>query len=335
MATGTPFSPTPFATSVVAASATSIVRRAPYISPSEYRFAPTAVATTDLVPGSTNQATDSLNSLAQVINRASSWIDTYCFHTGDGTLAASPSTEQGWIVPRANGSLGIVANYKPILEVLGVAVGPTPSSLTNLDSSISPDIWIENKIIWIPNSWASSGQPSFPTFFTPTFNGGVYAVWSYVNGYPHTYLQADATAGASTLVVGPSTPDGTGVSGIYPNTQLTIHDGSNTEVVVVSSVGSYASGGVTLNLVSPLQYAHSVPTAPDTIRVSALPWAVEQAAILITSCLIKTRGSRGMVMPTSPGQQPNQRALAQAGALEDFTSATDLLKPFVTTFLAR
>lgn len=335
MATGVPFSVTPFSTTVVAASAVSVTRRAPYISPSEYSFAPTAVATNDLVPGSTNQAVDSINSLAQVINRASSWIDQYCFHTPDGTLAASQSTEQGWIKPRLDGSLAIVANYKPILEVVGVAVGPTPSTLSNLDASVSPDIWVENKIIWIPTNWPFAGTPNYPAFFSPNYNGGVYCVWSYVNGYPHTYLQANALAGAQTLVVGPSTPDGTSVCGIYPGTQLTVHDGSATEVVVVSSVGSYANGGVTLNLSAPLLNAHNVPPAPDAIRVSALPWAVEQACISITSCLIKTRGSRAMILPTSPGQMANRRALAQAGALEDYEIAEHLLKPYVTAFLAR
>ncbi len=330
-----PFVPTPFGTPVVNPAAVSVTRRIPYISVSEYRFAPTAVGTTDLVPGSPNQAADSAASLAQVIERASSWMDTWCFHTADGTLAASVSVESAWVKVKTNGDVPLISKYKPILDVQGVAVGPSPGNLTNIGAITAGGIWIDDKVIWVPGVWNLSPATSFPIYFG-RHDGTLYAVWTYTNGFPVTALAANALAGATSIQVQPTNADGTGVSGVYaananfPGSQLTIHDSGSTEVVTVAS--SYA-GGTTLPLAAPLQYAHTVPASPDMIRVAALPWALEQACISVTSILIKTRGTRAQILPMLPGQQPGRQALAQAGALDDWEIARRLLHPYQTVFL--
>ena len=81
------FTPTPFATPITAPSALSAFRAVSYLSPSEYRFAPTAVGSQNLVKGSADPVVDSLASLANVIARASSMMDVHCFHRGDGSSA--------------------------------------------------------------------------------------------------------------------------------------------------------------------------------------------------------------------------------------------------------
>ncbi len=319
------FAPEPFAEPVVSPDTQTLFRRTPYISPSEFNAAPTAVATSGLVPGGTAEV--QLAALAAVISRASDWLDTILFHRADGTLAASPSTESAWIKPRDNGSLALICNYKPILEVDGLAVGPGPANLENIGDTAAGNISIEAPIIWLQGGIGPFGSgTSFPNL--PTVNGRVYVVWRYVNGYPHAFLAKEAKAAASAIEVGPSVPGGSSVSGVYAGTQLTIHDGANTEVIVVSSVE-----GLKLNLVAPLAYTHKVPAAPDSVRVSAVPWVVEQACISLTSCLIKMRGSRALVMPSVPGQSPSKQALMQAGGLEDYEAAFEMLRPFATPYI--
>src|ERR1700744_4013444 len=112
------FVPETFAEPPVSSAVATLFRRTPYISPGEYKQAPTAVATSALVPG--GAAEEQLAELAAVISRASDWVDTICFHRAEGTLAASPTTEEDWIKPKANGELLITCNFKPILEVRGM-----------------------------------------------------------------------------------------------------------------------------------------------------------------------------------------------------------------------
>src|SRR5271170_7683887 len=316
------FVPEPFAEPVVSPDTATLFRRTPYISPGEYMGAPTAVAVSNLVPGGTKEAQEA--ALAAVIMRASDMVDTLAFHRADGTFAASPSTESGWIVPRDNGSLVLICNYKPILEVDAVALGTGPSaSMRNIGQQGAENLTIEGPLIRLQGACYGSYGPS--TFFpgNPTVNGRVWAVWSYTSGFPHSFLAEEAKAGKSELVVGPSNPGGSEMFGVYPGTQLTIHDGENTEVIVVESVE-----GLTLNLTAPLLYDHEVPELPGSVRVSAVPWSIEQATISLVSYLIKRRGSRAMVLPQTPGGQAKGQAEGQAGGTQDYRDAVAMLSPF-------
>jgi hypothetical protein len=326
MSTGSPFIPAPFASTVVAPSTATGFRSTPYISLSEYRFAPTSVGTKSLVAGSTNQAVDSPASLAQMIQRASSWADLFCFHRADGTLAASQTVESDWVTAKPDGSLVLICNFKPVLEVTGMGMGPIPSQISNITGTAAANIWIQNKTILVP----STVYNQIPTTTFPTPVGAwnkMFTVWSYINGFPHTSLAADASKGATSITV--AATNGSLVAGVYANTQLTIRDGANTETVTVASTPT----ANVLTLTSGLQYAHKVPEAPDYVPVSALPKAIEQAVISLTSCLIKVRGARAQVMSETPGGVPTKHALAQAGALEDYEIAADLLDPFVTVYI--
>ena len=317
------FVPEPFATPVVSSTTTTLFRRTPYISPSEFKSAPTAVATTNLVPNGSEA--EQLAALAAVISRASDDLDTVCFHRADGTLAASPSTENGWVTSKAGGELELICNYKPILEVDGIAVGSGPQNMSSLTSEAAQNITIDGRIITVFAGARTLGRGSWwPAF--PTRRGKVWVVWTYVNGYPHTALAKEAKAEDEAIEVEPSTPGGSAVYGVYPGTQLTIHDGADTEVVVVSSVER-----LKLNLAGELAYDHALPTAPDTTRVSAVPWGVEQACISLTSHLIKARGSRALTLPQTPGGKgsPPKQAEGQAGAAKDLETALRLLKPYI------
>jgi hypothetical protein len=320
---GQPFQPTPFATTYVSPTVNSLFKRQPYIGLSEFQNAPTAVATNKLVPNGTSA--QSSQALADVIMRASGWIDEYCFHSSDGTLAASVSVESSPVRAK-NGAIRLICKYRPILEVQGIALGQNANQLSSLTTN--PGIRVDGKIITIPPTNLGGGIPGdYLPGLVAGWGGYWYASWSYVNGFPHTALAANVDADASSIVVEPTLPDGSSVCGIYAGTQLTIFDGVNTETVVASA----APSTTTIELAAPTQYAHTLPAAPDTIRVSSIPRAVEQACISLTSCLIKVRGMRGMVMPTAPGTgTPSKQAVAQAGGLADQELAYELLKPFRT-----
>lgn len=322
------FVPAQFETPTVAPDTASLFRRTPYISTSEYQAAPTAVAIKNLVPGGSEK--EQIASLAAVISRASAWVDMICFHRADGTLAASPSTESGWIRPKDNGTLALICNYKPILEVDGMAFGAGPGELSDIGQSAAETLTIEGQIIQFPGALRGRGGPSLAFPERATLNGKVYVVWRYVNGYPHTSLAKEAKAKAKSIEVNPTEPGGEVVYGVYPGTQLTIHDGENTEVIVVEEVE-----GLKLKLKGELLYAHKPPTVPDTTRVSAIPWTIEQATISLTSNIIKMRGTRSMTIPSSPGTSstPPKQVTGQPGAQNDFEQAVIMLKPFDVPYL--
>jgi hypothetical protein len=323
----TPFAPAPFTDPVVAPSATTLSRRQPYVSPSELRAAPTALALGNLVPGAS--AGQQASELYNVLLRASDWVDLICFHGPDGTLAASPTIQSGWVTPK-QGRLALICNCKPILAVCGVALGPGPQSVTDIGDCAAQGISIETSIIALNGAASMLGGSSLGSVWPAGRGWRSYAVWSYIAGYPHMTLAAPSAASDQSLTVAGSVPGGDDEPyGVYPGTQLTVRDAAGgVEVCVVQSVN-----GALLELASPLQYKHRVPAAPDFVYVTALPHAVEQATISLASCLVKLRGTRAAVMP-SAGQAATKTALIQSGGLEDYEVAVDLLHPFTTVYRA-
>lgn len=324
------FAPTPFTTPFVVPRAASQYTSIPYISPSEYRFAPTAVGTSGLVPGATNPQVASLESLAQVLARATAWANEIMFHDNTGSMAANVVTEADYFTVKPDGSVALICNYRPLLEVVGIAVGPSPGEQANLDSTATTMLSVSNKVITLPSVASNSGPvPNFGQW--PSVNGKVFVTWQYVVGYPHTSLAANATAGATSIAVQASGLAGTGFVGVDPftvPTQLRIVDGGATETVVVTAIS-----GLVCTLNAPLQFSHTVPAGPDFIPVTALPWGIEEATISLTNVLIKLKGSRAQVMAASPGQTPSGTEIAQVGASADLSTAMRLLKPFTNVFV--
>ena len=74
----------------------------------------------------------------------------------------------------------------------------------------------------------------------------------------------------------------------------------------------------------PLAFATSYAHA-KTISVSALPPSVKQAAIYVTSALLKARGNASMVMQTLT---PSQIQTSNPSAAGDLAAAWEILKPF-------
>lgn len=332
----TPYLPPPLATAIInPVVGSSGAPPLPYVSNTEFAFAPTGLDANHLYPGGTAQK--NAQSLADTIRRASRWCDDICFGqdpAGKGaSLAASLSVESATVRVKA-GMLRLICDFRPIVQVVGIALRSGLSNLTSLDPTIAALTTIGRRTIYVPIGMSvavarpGDSSVSFPSASSP---GSIFAVWSYVNGYPHLRLATNVVQGATSCVV--TAVDGAGgvwgvfpASGAFPGTELTVVDGGETERIFVRGVtpNSPVTGKTTLTT-TPFANAHTVPAAPDFIPVTAVPQDIHQAVISLTTALVKVRGTRALVMPSQAGGRPGPAAMAEAGALEDYSIALKIL----------
>lgn len=297
------------------AGTTSHPDTVPYISTDDYQNAPTAVDTTALIPGGTTQA--NLVELANVIRRASSWADNLCYQT----LAATLDTQTCEARVRRDGTVRVHNDYWPLLELDSFTAGPSPSTMTAVVDTAN--IFMPGRaVLAVPVAGlvANTADYGYPP---RSLRAGdrAYCQWSYWNGWPHTALAAAAAADAATLTVTAALP------AAAAGRTLTIWDGAVTEQVVVAA--SF-TGGTTVPLTAGTVYAHTLPAAPASVTVTALPDDVREAVISLTSCLIKTRGAESYEMD-AVGQTPSKSAVIEGGGLEDLSLAADLLDRYRRT----
>lgn len=278
----------------------------PYLTLAEFRAAATGLDLTSLKPGGGQAAQDA--ELANVIMRASSWIDKIC----NQVIAATSSTEDGWARVKPGGAVVFPTRYFPVLELTSALVGSSPSTASPLATGAG--VRIGRTTIEIPAA---------PAAFAPgapcrSFGTGqkVYVVATYVCGYPNTLLGAACAAGDSAIAVKDA-------AGVYGGTRLTVYDGQSTEAVAVQSV----SGGV-LALAAPLRSSHDPAAVAGGISVSALPGAVKQAAIFIASALIKSPGDAAIVLEEMSSGGPRRMQGSDADSGMDLLMADELLSDF-------
>jgi hypothetical protein len=279
----------------------------PYLTVAEYKQAPTAIDYDNLVSASSDPTVQDAE-LANVIARASSAMDVYC----NQILGSTTDIEQQRTRLRPDGMIAVHCKNFPIIELLSFAYGVTPNDLiTYTDPSQG---WIEDQSIILPystinTSYSSQGPLQFGMPATP--RSPVFCRYTYVNGYPTTLLAASSSASATTLQL-------SNTIGIIAGTQMTIYDGSKTENVTVNTVTDATHVTLTVGTL----YAHS-----SGVSISALPPAVKEAAILMTTAFLKVRGDNSMVMdvlssPTRMGGHDTQKISSDMGL------AKELLKPF-------
>lgn len=313
-----PYSPTPFAAPVINPVVGGAGAPIPYLSNSEYTFAPTSMDTTDLVPGASASA--QARALADTIRRASAWADRICFGAdaaAKGASLAATLSVQAATLPVLNGELRLTCDYKPVLEVVGIDVGASMNSLSPLadPSGIS----FGRRSIYVPVSAGIVGRDNGAPGLLRA-GGQCAVVWSYVNGYPHTSLAAEVAAGATSVTVAP-TDGATGLLGVLTGMRMTIVDGVNTETFTVASVA-----GTTITTTAALAYNHAVPTSPDFLPVTAIPADVEEAVILLVTTLIKTRGDNSLVLQeiTAPDHEKDDAG----DEFTDLKIAMSMLMPY-------
>ena len=279
----------------------------PYLTLEEYKSAPTAIDLDNLVFSTQDpEAQDA--ELRNVIARASSWADTYC----NQVLGATTETEQQRSRVSTDGSIRFHPRFSPIVALTNFQYG-YPTNMASLgDCSIA---WIEDQEIIIPNAqlgtWTSQGPLSFGSY-----NGGpgnqMFLRYTYVAGYTNTLLADPALVGDTSIEV----KDGTGITA---GQILSLYDGLNTENVTVAS--TYVFGSTTVPLTSPLVFDHLVD-----VSVSALPPAIKEAVILITTAFLKVRGDSSMTMGVVTSANQTIQASDRYGS--ELTLAATLLNSY-------
>jgi hypothetical protein len=267
-----------------------------YLTVNEYKRAPTAINTSNLdyLAGLTDSSSQDAE-LANVIARASAWIDNYCQLPGG--LAASVNTETRAVYLTRDGFLRIQPYNFPIIQLQSLQWRLYPNAAwttVDINNIQVYDRYFEN-LMWFPflsgpsltvgTSYAYPVSVPYMPYVDPTTRANIEDLqvtvqYTYINGYPNTTLSADVTAGASTITV----DDATGI--IAGKTSLTMYDGGKTEKVTVQSIA-----GNVLTLTKPLIFAHS-----KGIAVSAIPADVKQACILVVNYLLKERGVNSITM---------------------------------------
>jgi hypothetical protein len=113
--------------------------------------------------------------------------------------------------------------------------------------------------------------------------------------------------------------------GIYPGTTLTMYDMPYDEQITVAS--TYVPHTTPVPLTAGTQYAHATG-----VMVSNLAPAVKEAAILLTSALIKQRGSAALEV-ADMGAITHQGSGFTMGEGDDVGLAMELIHPLKQTFV--
>ena len=292
--------------------------REPYLTVDEFLAAPTGTDVTQLIPGASPAS--NRDALGALIGRASSEADIYCQQVLAATVDTQVSPPEGWRIMNRSGrsALYIPVDYTPIICVTGMTLGSDPTNVTAVTDMTGT--WVSRKVVSVPV--ASGTVTQFPAGANgggPTWPGGAYdrrwGTLSYINGFFNSALASTANAGDTTL----STSD---VLGAYPGLQIQVYDSLYALSETVHVAATYTPGASPVPLAAPLQYPHAAGTA-----CSALPAAVRQAVISLTSALVKRRGGEA-IMLASITDEPARVEQGEPGMTSDEQHAYRLLQPF-------
>jgi len=282
----------------------------PYVSLNELKYSPTASAIdfSNLIENASQVAQD--RALADLIKRASSKADIYCYGKM-GTLNATSNTENGWYRPTRDGNLIFAPSFTPITAVTDIKVGWGPgdglSDITLSTSNVAIDrdqitLTAPSTLgLYFGNLGIAGGRWGYQT--------NMWCQYTYINGWFNSFTTASSTAGATTLTV-------TDTTGLYAGMTFTIWDGMNDEVCQVASVGTN-----TITLVSGTAYNHGAG-----VNVSTMPAAVKQAVIHFVVAMVKERGEGGLVI--NEIGEPAAVSSRTESHMSDEMAGYDLLEPF-------
>lgn len=266
-----------------------------YLTTDEYKRAPTAINTSNLdyFSGISDPVAQDAE-LANVIARASAWLDNIC-ELPNG-LAASVNTETIPTNITRDGFIRIRPSNIPIIKLTSFqwrAYAGAGWTVVDIINAVTVYQRYFETMLWSPmfgGAFQIGGNYAYPMgsqngyYVDPTAAANLQEIqltvqYSYINGFPNTTLVGPYTAGVSIITVDDAT-------GILSGTVLTIYEGGKTEkVTVLSLVGNV------LTLTSPLLFAHITKVA-----VSAIPADVKQACILLVNYLIKERGVNSITL---------------------------------------
>jgi hypothetical protein len=298
----------------------------PYITQDALQREPLGIAWGSLIPRS-GSPLDLANVLTDLCEQATALVDGHC----NQPLRATLNTEE--LTGPGGNRVGVDPNTRvatcvmrrgPVLQVTGVQVCParafprawTPVPAGNF-APASPVIGMYGT-----SSPADSGEGGQAVVIAPgwvTWTEGRHGTQiqvSYVNGWPHTSLTANAAAGASSVAVDDCTGWAPAATG-EPGAVGVLYDAGAQEAVTVTGA-SAVSGPGTLTLSAPLGYSHNAG-----VLLTTMPGQIRWATALFAAAQALTRGATTTTIQTTTGQ-----AAGSKGMRELAVDARSALTPF-------
>jgi hypothetical protein len=240
-------------------------------------------------------------------------------------------------VPRGRGNqpVTLIMTRWPVLEVISVqyAKNELPYNWSTVPSGLSVPAYPPSGL-YGSSAPAASGEGGqairVPAGYIDWRYGpmGYATLTTYVNGWPHCGLTAQATPVTGDTPQTIQVDDCTGwvitpaFPGMASGATGTVYDAGGQEVIQVTAASASAGPG-TLTLASPLTNSHAAG-----VMVSTLPQSVEWAAMLFAVATALERGATAMKLPEVPGGRIAQAAGQDPSSGNPAKWAKDILQPF-------
>lgn len=284
---------------------------APYVSPYVLLNAPTGIdweSIPDFGSSDAQQYTEALN----LCQRASAAIDAYCQTALRATINTETVYGPGDIraALQPDMTMRLMMSRPPVVSVLGGSVEsratfPVGSGSTTIPANMmAPERPVMG--IYGTNTPGPVGENGQAIIIAPGYGSwaagrlGLRFTITYMNGYPHSSLLEDYSAGVSAIHV----DDITGMVGhntgqVSEGAFCTFYAAddavqeSNSVVSVSPDVDGAISGPGTLTLASPTAYPHA-----SGELFTSLPATVSQACILMAVSMALVRGGTSTTVQT-------------------------------------
>jgi len=240
----------------------------PFVSADAFKAHPTYLDLDDLRNGSPSDA-DQIAELVNLLLMASDWASNRCSQQLDAHVV----TQRQRARFDRDGNLKIHPNHWPVLSVVSVGYGWTPTALTVLDDATA---WVEDDSEIVFAFGTTGGWSGSLQFGGPTPGGDVFTQVTYVAGRVATQLSAPSTPGATTLTVANPV-------GVMPGSSYRIWEPGSEETVTVSPTwvppaATSPPVPTSVSLATPTVFAHTAghdfSGMPADMRLAVTNYAV-------------------------------------------------------------
>lgn len=256
--------------------------------------------------------------LAQYIAQATDWAYGICAQTLKATV--DTVVDQVWI--NRQGVAVVSPRFRPIIAVTAVSTGATSDGLQSLASLSGVGVKTDSFSVQCYPALLTSSQGPIQFGVTAIPQDGAWIEYTYVNGYPVTYLTSPVAAGDNSVEVSDTT-------GIVPGrTHLTIYAGPRQLDFTAGAVSTAGSSGLgtgpgTVELLG-ISAPFAIGSRSDyPTMVSALPGDAIEAHMYAVRALIKSAQNSSISAPTQSGGQTVADPL---GSGDDFARAERMLR---------
>lgn len=290
--------------------ATSAARTRPYITTDMFKLHTRAgVQVESLAPK--GDPADQEAALAEFIFQASGWMDDQA----EQILYATVDTWAGLTNVDRQGYAEVFPRFKPVIGLTAFSIGPAPDQLTAQTSFIGA--MVTESGFMVPTFpglgvWSSQGPIQFGGIGAPCDQA--FCQYSYVHGFPLTYLTGSLTAGATSIPVA----DTTGI--VAGQTWLNVRAGRTRFQFLATSISTADAGGL--------------GSGPGTIGCAAVPADVVNPDVpiqvdglpggLITACVLATRAHIKGKTPSTPARGKERKTTPG----DDFQEAWSLVRKY-------